>query len=163
MTAPDLHPDAAPLAGLLGTWEGQGHGDYPTIDPFDYVETVTFGHVGKPFLAYSQRTRRLTAEGPAEPLHAETGYLRPVGDGHVELAIAHPTGIVEVHAGTFAGGVLDLASDAVATTRTAKDVRSVRRRVEVDGDVLRYDVWMAAVGHPETHHLRAELRRGGAL
>lgn len=155
-----LHPDVEALAPLLGTWAGTGAGTYPTIEPFSYREEVVFAHVGKPFLSYRQATVRLDTGLPA---HAEAGYLRGVGGGRVELVLAHPTGIAEVAEGevVVAGGRLDLrlASVTIATTATAKDVTRVERTVTVEGDVLRYDLAMAAVGRPLQHHLAAELRR----
>jgi hypothetical protein len=155
-TAPPLHDSLGPLAGLLGVFEGDGRGDYPTIDPFVYRERVTFTHVGKPFLAYQQRTWHPEHGGP---MHAEVGYLRHPDRGSVELVLAHPTGIVEVEQGTFGDGVLRLATTTIGLTDTAKRVRSLRREFVLDGDELRYDVWMAHDTVPETHHLRAELRR----
>lgn len=152
----DPHPDLVHLTRLLGTWEGAGEGDYPTIQPFTYREQVTFGQVGKPFVAYQQRTWR---PDDGFPLHAESGYLRPAGDGRVELMLAHPTGIVEVEEGTFDGATLELATTTVGLSATAKQVRSLRRRFHITDRTITYDLWMAYADVPETHHLHAVLER----
>jgi hypothetical protein len=160
-SGPELHEALAPVRGLLGTFAGEGAGDYPTIDPFRYREQVTFTHVGKPFLAYTQRTAHPET---GAPMHAETGYLRVVAGGRVELVLAHPTGVVEVEEGTLereADGalVVDLATTSIGLTGTAKRVRALRRRFVLDGDRLGYDLWMAHAETPETHHLAATLHR----
>ena len=155
-SGPPLHEWCEPFAPLLGTWRGAGTGDYPTIEPFAYLEEVTFGHVGKPFLSYLQRTRDADT---GEPLHTESGYLRTLPGGQAELVVAQPTGIVELHAGRIEAGTLDLASTTVATTATAKDCEAVTRVITVVGDELRYELAMAAVGLPMQHHLSAILRR----
>lgn len=218
----ELHPAVDHLAPLLGVWRGGGRGDYPTIEPFTYTEEVTIGHVGKPFLAYGQRTKG--ADGA--PLHAESGYLRPAGASGLELLVVHPSGIAEVLVGevtethfgllvtlragaehpagpngrgrtgsdgapaardpghgtdaaghstdaaghnTDAAGAASEGSPAVGTrvgagghvllAPTAKRVDATERRISVDGDVMRYEVHMAAVGEPMGPHLEATLRR----
>jgi len=160
VNAPSLHPDVGALAGLLGTWRGQGAGEYPTIESFTYDEEVTFGHAGKPFLAYRQATVNRATKLPA---HAEGGYWRGVGGDRIELVLAHPTGVVELAAGTVeptpTGLRIEFVSTATVGTVTAKDVRALIRHFELDGDVLRYRLEMAAVGQPLTHHLAAELHR----
>jgi hypothetical protein len=152
----EMHPDAEALAFLLGVWAGEGRGEYPTITPFAYREEVQFTHIGKPFLVYSQRTWALD---DGRPLHAETGYLRAVGGTQVELVLAHPNGITEIATGAVTGTTLDLRATTVARTPTAKDVSALTRRFEVSDGVLRYQLAMAAMGEPLTHHLAAELKR----
>jgi hypothetical protein len=153
---PELHPDIRPLAFLIGTWEGTGRGEYPTIEPFDYLETVTFTHTGKPVLAYHQHTR---AAGDGRPLHAETGFWRLQPPSQVEVVLAHPTGVVEVEEGTLEDHSLLLRSTRIGLSTSAKEVTEMERVFHFDGDVIRYSVRMAAVGHPLTDHLSAELRR----
>jgi hypothetical protein len=159
MTA-DLHPDLEALAPLLGTWAGRGEGKYPTIEPFEYLEEVVFSHVGKPFLAYAQKTRAV-ADG--KPLHAETGYLRVPRPGHLELVLAHPSGITEIDAGTYSvtGDVIEveLSSTAIGLAPTAKEVTALGRSFRVDGDDLSYTLRMGAVGQPLQDHLTAVLHR----
>ena len=157
---PDLHPNLTVLAPLLGTWAGPGAGEYPTIEAFDYLEVITFGHVGKPFLTYSQRT---AAPDDGRPLHAETGYLRVPEPGRVEWVLAHPTGITEIQEGTVRvvdGCIeLELAATTIGLPASAKNVGALSRSVQIDGDQLTYELQMGAVGQPLQHHLSATLTR----
>jgi hypothetical protein len=166
---PDLHPGIAALAPLLGTWAGRGAGEYPTIEPFGYLEEVTFGHVGKPFLSYGQRTRadddwgHLPACKGDRPLHAETGFIRVPSAGRVELVLAHPTGVTEIDEGTLSvrGTTIEmeLVSTSIGRSASAKEVTALGRSIRVDGDELTYTLHMSAVGQPLQHHLTATLHR----
>jgi hypothetical protein len=151
----DVHPAIEPITFLLGTWHGTGNGNYPTIEPFVYEETVTFEHVGKPFIAYAQRTKG--ADGA--PLHTETGYIRSADDGTLELVISQPSGVTEIHTGTRDHSRLEFTSILVSLTPTAKQIDRVGRVIEVVDDLMTNELMMSAVGEPYQWHLGATLKR----
>lgn len=153
---PALHPDVEPLAFLLGTWRGEGEGEWPRGEPFRYGEEMTFEHVGDAFLLYAQRSWMLE---DGSPLHFERGFLRPAEPGRVELVLAHPLGIAEVAEGTVEGTVIDVASTTVAVTTTGSPVTELRRHLEVRGDRLSYGLDMAMREVASMRHLAAELSR----
>jgi hypothetical protein len=96
------------------------------------------------------------------PSHVETGYLRGIAGGRVELVLSQPTGVVEVHDGTVTDERIELATIAVARTPTAKEVSAVRRLIERRGDdTLWYRLDMAAVGKASQYHCEATLHRVG--
>jgi hypothetical protein len=151
-----IHPDLGRLAHLLGDWYGEGEGQWAAGEPFQYHEWVSFGHNGKPFLAYMQRT---TAADDGRPLHAEAGYGRALADGSVELAMSHPIGVIEIETGRWEGSLLTLRTASLACTPTAKTVTGLQRDYEIDGDLLSYRLRMATDGGEPRPHLAAALRR----
>jgi len=158
----DLPAELVPLAWLIGRWEGAGVGGYPTIDSFNFGQEVTFGHIGKPFLTYVSRSWLLDDVGnQVRPLATESGYWRPQPDGEVEVVLAHPTGFAEIWVGTVTGAKVDLTTDVVVRTVTAKEYTGGRRLYGlVDGELL-WAMDMAAVGQPLQSHLSARLKRVG--
>jgi len=160
--APAVHPDLAPLGFLLGRWEGAGIGGYPTIESFQFGQEVSFGHNGKPFLIYTSRTWRLDEDGQiGAPLGTETGFWRPRPDNQVEVMLAHPTGIVEIYLGEVSGTRIEMATDVVARTATAKEVTAGHRLYGLagPGQDLAYAYDMAAMGQRLQPHLSAQLKR----
>lgn len=146
----------APLLPFAGHWRGSGRGTYPTVKPFRYDEEIDLTRGAGPFLRYEQRTRDpRTGDG----MHTETGYWRPGGAGSIEIVIAQPTGITEVHEGTIAEGTIHVVSVSVGLTRSAKPVRRVERTFRLAGDELTYVLLMEAVGMPHQLHLEARLAR----
>lgn len=95
--AEGLAPELYPLAWLVGTWRGPGFLAYPEISEKPFVQEVTFGHDGGPYLTYAstiwlleedadedagsaagdgaQSTEVRYAVGPLWA--AESGYWRP--------------------------------------------------------------------------------------
>lgn len=156
----DLHPNCGPVAWLLGTWRGNGHGDYSTIEKFQFGQELIFTHDGRPFFHYMSRSWIVDEAGEkVRNASIETGFLRCPEPGKVELLLAHASGFVEVWYGEAEGGKLDLATDAVVRTGSAKEVAAGKRLYgNVEGDLL-YAYDMAAVGEALQPHLWARLQR----
>jgi hypothetical protein len=162
MTSPDLHPNLEPVAWLVGTWHGTGVGGYPTIEDFRFEQEITFSHDGRPFLAYESKAWLIDADGNrTKPSGRESGFWRATGGRALEVVLAHPTGIVEVYVGEATFNKIDLATDVVARTQTAKDVTALKRLYGKVDDDLAYAIDMAAVGLPLQAHLSARLHRAG--
>ena len=162
-----LHDALAPLAFLVGTWRGLGVVGYPTIEGSRYEQELVFAHDGRPFLSYASRSWLIDEGGQrVRPAASETGFWRPGGEPRsVEVMLAHPTGIVEVYVGEVVFNRVELATDVVARTQTAKAVAGLKRLYGLVGGEdgqerdLAYAVDMAAVGQPLQSHLSARLSR----
>jgi THAP4-like, heme-binding beta-barrel domain len=156
------HPDLAPLLFLLGRWEGAGVGGYPAIDSFQFGQEATFSHNGKPYLIYRSRTWALEEDGTiGRPLATETGYWRPQPENQLEVLLAHPTGFAEVYLGQVTGTKIEMATDAVVRTASAKEYTAGRRLYGLIGADLGWAYDMAAVGQPLQSHISAQLKRVG--
>jgi THAP4-like, heme-binding beta-barrel domain len=157
-----IHPALEPLRFLLGRWEGAGVVGYPTIESAQFGQEITFSQNGKPFLIYSSRSWLLDERGSTgRPLAIETGYWRPQPDGQLEVLLAHPTGIAEIYLGQVTGTKIEMATDVVMRTSTAKEVTAGRRLYGLIGSDLGYAYDMAAMGHPLQAHASAQLKRSG--
>jgi hypothetical protein len=162
---PDLHPSLLGLLPFVGVWRGRGGGEYPTINGFGYAQEVRFSHDGRPFLYYESRAWLLEDDGtPIRPSHREVGFWRAVStDGKPanddEALIVSPTGVMELYVGRIGNLQVELATDAVVRTVTAKEVNSGQRLYGIVDGALLYAHEMAAVGRPLTPHLSAKLNR----
>ena len=158
---PDPHERLQHLAFLIGTWRGLGVVGYPTIEERRYEQEIVFAHDGRPFLEYTSKAWLIDDDGNRErPAARETGWWRPgFTEREVEVLLAHPTGIVEVYVGEVVFHKIELRTDVVARTETAKSVTALHRLYGlVEGD-LAYAIDLAAEGHPLQPHLSARLTK----
>ncbi len=158
---PELHERLQHLSFLLGDWHGFGVVGYPTMTESRFEQEVSFTHDGRPFLAYTSRTWLVDEDGQrVRPSASETGFWRPgEGERDVEVLLVHPTGIAEVYVGEVVFRKIELRSDVVARTHTAKEVTASHRLYGIVEDRdLAYAVDMAAVGQPLQPHFSARLK-----
>ena len=160
---PDLPPDLAPLAWIVGRWEGAGVVGYPTMpQSFNFGQELEIRHDGRPFLHWSSRTWLLDTDGqPIRQSGTETGFLRIVPGGEAELLLAHPTGIIAMYFGPAEPAKRSLRpATVVRTPPPTADHAGTRPYRPPPGDLM-WVMDMAAMGTPLTSHLSAQLKRVG--
>lgn len=158
----DLPRELAPLAWLIGRWEGAGVVGYPTIESANFGQEIEVRHDGRPFLEWHSRTWLLNDAGDkVRPLATELGFWRPVEGGEVEFLLTHPTGIVELYFGTAEPAKIELRTDGVLRSPHAKEYNAATRLYGLVNSNLLWAMDMAAVGKPLQSHVSAELKRVG--
>ena len=198
--------ELAPLAWLIGVWEGSGIVSYAVGEEtqlHEFGQRISFSHDGLPYLNYNSYTWLISdAEAGAgvterenshdhQPLVTETGYWRlsrPAAEADpgpamlpgigepaypsaqavealrnadggfdIEVSLLHPTGVSELYLGQVMNGRIDLATDAVMRSATAKPYAAATRLYGlVQGDLLwAWDI--AALGQDLRTHASAKL------
>lgn len=157
-----INPAVAPLAWMVGRWEGVGVVGYPDMESRNFGQELVISHDGRPFLEVDSRTFLLREDGSLErPLAREVGFFRVLDNGEVELLLAHPTGIVEMYAGEREKDrpVLNLRTDGVMRSPAARVYTAATRMYGLVESKLMWVMDMAAEGRPLTSHLSAQLSR----
>ena len=162
--AAEVHPALDRLAWMVGTWVGVGVGGYPTVESFRFAQELEVVSDGRPLLTWRSRSWLLDDDGRrTRPGAGESGFWRPGADDDgtatVELLLAHVTGHVEIYYGAPGERQVEVATDLVAGTSTAKQVGASKRLYGQVDDDLAWVLEMAAVEQPLQAHLSARLAR----
>ena len=150
------------LYAFLGNWSGTGRGEYPTIEPFEYVETLSFATDGRPLLHYEQKTQRhRKGESEYVPSHWESGFIRLLSNGQIELTCAQNGGRLE----RLTGSIEEIETGLILRLKSADFLNDARmletsRTITLEGDRLHYaqNMHTNAVA-AMTFHIEAKLER----
>lgn len=155
----------------------------------EFNQTVEFTSDGQPFMGYVAKTTLtdgtpLTTEAgfwrlakSPEPADHGPGLLPGNGEKQIatreqletlrnqdggfdiEVSIVHPSGISELYLGQIKGARIDISTDAVMRSQSAKEyVAATRMFGQVEGALLwAWDI--AALGNPLASHASARLER----
>ena len=145
-----------------GSWQGEGHGGYPTIESFTYRERLVFTKRNESTLAYDQRTeKRMKGSDRFVTSHWENGFISILENGDLELVNAQSGGRGEVLTGHIEvlNSIIRLNFVSKALVNDARMVATARR-FELEGDQLRYEMEMStAKVNQLAQHLSITLER----
>ena len=143
--------DGSPLHAEHGYWRPAGERglELLIVHPSGIAEVL----VGKVTETHYGLLAVLRAGAAGTGAGASTAAAGATETGDAATASATQTG------GTPGVGVRAGPGGRVILAPTAKQVDATERRISVDGDTMRYEIHMAAVGEPMTPHLEATLHR----
>lgn len=158
----DMPRELAPIAWMIGRWEGAGVMGYPGMESVNFGQEVVCSHDGRPFLEWRSTTWLLDESGnQLEPLTSEVGYWRPLPDAEVEFVLAHPTGVVEMYYGTTSPAKVEIRTDGVLRSPTAPGYTAATRLYGYVNSNLMWAMDMATTEHPLQSYASAECKRVG--
>jgi hypothetical protein len=156
----NLHPSLIPLAWIVGTWTGQGRGEYANTSGFQFAQEVSFNHDGRDFLNYFSRSWIIDDNDEiVRPAASEVGFWRIKQNNVLEVLLAHNSGIAEGWVGIVNGAKIQIEMDQGYSSPTAKIVTAGSRLYGlVEGELFTsYD--MSADGQNLQSHIWSTLKR----
>jgi hypothetical protein len=86
-------------------------------------------------------------------------WRNPAGGFDIEALIVQPTGVAELYFGQIKGARIDIATDAVIRSPSAKEYSAGKRMWGLVDGALLWAWDMAALGNPLKSHASARLVR----
>ena len=160
-----------PLTWLKGSWQGNGQGDFPTIDPFIFEDQMHFRIIEDAFesepLIHFEEIAWVIKGKEKNFMHWETGFFKPTPQGLVQFYMSHNTGRIEATYGKFQSIDRDaksfkiiFESDFIRNDEGIKTLVSSKRVLDFKKDHLTYSLAMTTdVVDKSTNHLITELIR----
>ncbi len=185
----DLPVELTPFAFLVGKWQGTGVVSYEDLGESEFQQTVKFSPISNGKLQYESVVKSISGEQisselgfwmlsrPSNQSDSGPGLLpgkgesaitvredlelwrNPAGGFDIEALIVQPTGVAELYFGQIKGARIDIATDAVIRSPSAKEYSAGKRMWGLVDGALLWAWDMAALGNPLKSHASARLVR----
>ena len=139
---------------LLGTWKGEGHAAYPTIESTDYLEELTFEPLDNTTITFLQKTWR---KKDNSVLHWESGFLIAQEDGTFTFLNAQNSNRTEVMICTLESPE-KLICDLKEIGNDDRPIKT-RRDFFMEENSLCYKKFLQTKNQPFQLHLEAKLQK----
>jgi THAP4-like, heme-binding beta-barrel domain len=149
---------------LVGTWEGKGVAQYPTIKTVEYSERLTFQKTeGFNVLQYEQKTWVKGEKGIYDkPIFWDCGFFIGRENNQIELCSTQMGGRMEILTGKLVRKDKDAFEIIFKSKAIYNDEKMVKsgRTFLLSKSFIKYELWMAITKHPGYDiHLKATLEK----